>query len=61
MSRAFTKRLPNGLGTEFIDLSQHEIAPEILRLIPSGLARLHGALPIEVSETDFAGRARRSV
>src|SRR4030095_10539519 len=48
---SFYETIANGLGTEFIDLSGREIAPEILRLIPSGLARLHGALPIDMSET----------
>src|ERR1051326_812940 len=48
---SFYETIANGLGTEFLDLSQHEIPPEILRLIPTGLARLHGALPIDVSET----------
>src|SRR5690348_7257288 len=48
--RGFYETIANGLGTEFMDLSQHEIAPEILRLIPSGLARLHGALPLELSD-----------
>src|SRR5438270_12716935 len=48
---SFYETIANGLGTEFIDLSQHEIAPAILRLIPNGLARLHGALPIGMSET----------
>src|SRR5882757_5356649 len=48
---SFYETIANGLGTEFLDLSQQEIAPEILRLIPSGLARLHGVLPIGMSET----------
>src|SRR5213080_1744160 len=48
--RSFYETIASGLGTEFIYLSQREIAPEILRLIPSGLARLHGALPIDMSE-----------
>src|SRR5215217_916132 len=48
---SFYETIANGLGTEFVDLSQHEIAPEILRLIPTGLARLHGALPIDMSQT----------
>src|SRR5213080_4386906 len=47
----FYQTIANGLGTEFIDLSRHEIAPEILRFVPSGLARLHGALPVEMSGT----------
>jgi len=44
--RAFYKVLADALGTDFIDLSENEIAPEILQLIPAGLARLHQALPI---------------
>jgi type IV pilus assembly protein PilB len=47
----FYQTIANGLGTDLIDLTERDIAPEILRLIPSGLARLHGALPIEMSGT----------
>src|SRR5213593_4058199 len=47
----FYQTIADGLGTDFIDLTQREIAPEILRFIPSGLARLHCALPIEMSGT----------
>ncbi|HEY2625488.1 MAG TPA: GspE/PulE family protein [Candidatus Udaeobacter sp.] len=45
----FYQTIADGLGTEYVDLSAGEIAPEILRLIPSGLARLHGALPVGIS------------
>ncbi len=45
----FYQTIAEGLGTDFINLAEREIAPEILGLIPSGLARLHGALPIEMS------------
>src|SRR5919204_1683432 len=45
----FYQTIANGLGTDFINLDERDIAPAILRLIPSGLARLHGALPIEMS------------
>src|SRR5881398_3321504 len=45
----FYQTIANGLGTDFVELSEREIEPEILRLIPSGLARLHGALPVELS------------
>jgi len=45
----FYQTIANGLVTDFIDVTERDIAPEILRLIPSGLARLHGALPIEMS------------
>ena len=45
----FYQTIANGLGLDFIDLTTREIASEILRFIPSGLARLHGALPIEMT------------
>src|SRR5881392_2698613 len=45
----FYQTIAEGLGTDFINLAECEIAPEILGLIPSGLARLHGALPIEMN------------
>ena len=48
---SFYETIANGLGAEFVDLREREIAPEVLRFIPSGLARLHGALPIDVSDT----------
>jgi type IV pilus assembly protein PilB len=44
--RGFYQVIADALGTDFVDLSESEIAPEILRLIPAGLARLHQALPI---------------
>jgi type IV pilus assembly protein PilB len=47
----FYQTIANGLGTDLMDLTERDIAPEILRLIPSGLARLHGALPVELSGT----------
>src|SRR3989442_15123801 len=47
----FYQTIADGLGTDFIDLTEREIAPEILRFIPIGLARLHGALPVEMSGT----------
>ena len=34
------------LGTEYVDLAEFEPPNEILALVPSGLARMHGALPI---------------
>jgi type IV pilus assembly protein PilB len=47
----FYQTIANGLGTDLIDLTERDIPPEILRLIPSGLARLHGALPVEMTGT----------
>jgi type IV pilus assembly protein PilB len=48
--RGFYQVIADALGTGFIDLSEIEIGPEILRLIPAGLARLHQALPISVHD-----------
>jgi type IV pilus assembly protein PilB len=45
----FYQTIANGLGADLIELTERDIGPEILRLIPSGLARLHGALPVEMS------------
>ena len=49
--QGFYQTIANGLGTDLIDLTERDIPPEILRLIPSGLARLHGVLPVEMSGT----------
>ena len=46
----FYRLIADALGTEFFDLDGHEVGPEILRLIPSGLARLHRALPLAADE-----------
>jgi type IV pilus assembly protein PilB len=45
----FYRTIAEALGAEYVDLSEKEIAPAILKLIPSGLARLHRALPIGLS------------
>jgi type IV pilus assembly protein PilB len=50
----FYQTISDALGTEFVDLAHHEIAPEILRLIPGGLARLHGALPVRLSDNTLS-------
>ncbi|MGI8430827.1 MAG: GspE/PulE family protein [Chthoniobacterales bacterium] len=42
--------IADALGTEVVDLEQIEITPQILKLIPAGLARLHRALPIDVQD-----------
>ncbi|HEY2124037.1 MAG TPA: GspE/PulE family protein [Chthoniobacterales bacterium] len=46
---SFYQTIADALGTEYVDLSQREIPAEILKLVPSGLARLHHALPIGLS------------
>ena len=46
----FYQLIADSLGTEFFELTNHEVPPEILRLIPGGLARLHRALPLAADE-----------
>jgi type IV pilus assembly protein PilB len=46
--RGFYQTMAEALGTDYIDLTDYEIAPEVLRFVPAGLARLHGALPIDM-------------
>jgi len=46
--RGFYQTMAEALGTDYIDLTDHEIAPEVLRFVPAGMARLHGALPIDM-------------
>jgi type IV pilus assembly protein PilB len=43
----FYRSIAEGIGADFIDLNDRDIPPEIAKLIPSGLARLHRILPIE--------------
>jgi len=45
----FYRTIAEALGAEYVDLGDKEIMPAILKLIPSGLARLHRALPIGLS------------
>src|SRR3954471_163542 len=46
----FYRAIAEALGTEVIDLDDVEFTPQILHLIPAGLARLHNALPIGEDE-----------
>ncbi|MFL6528553.1 MAG: GspE/PulE family protein [Chthoniobacterales bacterium] len=48
--RGFYQVIADALGTELIDLADREVPPEILRLIPAGLARLHQALPVAATQ-----------
>jgi type IV pilus assembly protein PilB len=52
--RRFYQVIADALGTDFIDLSENEIVPDILRLIPAGLARLHQALPIAAHDNTLS-------
>jgi type IV pilus assembly protein PilB len=52
--RGFYQVIADALATDFVELPEDEIAPEILRLIPGGLARLHRALPIAASDNTLS-------
>ena len=45
----FYQTIAAAVGAEYVDLAETEIPSAILKLIPSGLARLHRALPIGLS------------
>jgi len=45
----FCHGIAESLGTEAADLNSLSTSPEILHLIPAGLVRLHGALPVGAS------------
>jgi type IV pilus assembly protein PilB len=45
----FYGTIAEALGTEYVDLRDREISQAVLKLIPSGLARLHRALPIAMN------------
>src|SRR5215217_6486171 len=49
----FYQVIASALGTEFVELEGREIPAETLRLIPSGLARLHRALPLGTDEGEI--------
>ena len=36
------------IGAEMVDISSFEPPPEVLAMVPAGMARLHGALPVTV-------------
>jgi type IV pilus assembly protein PilB len=44
--QGFYQTIASALGAEYVDLGEKEIPAEIVKLIPSGMARLHRALPI---------------
>src|SRR5207302_9353567 len=45
--------MAEGIGAEFIDLNDREIGPEVVKILPAGLARLHRALPVELVDGTF--------
>jgi type IV pilus assembly protein PilB len=44
----FYRTMAEGIGAELIDLNDREIGPEVVKIVPAGLARLHRALPVEL-------------
>src|SRR5216117_354505 len=44
----FYRTVAEWIGAEFIDLNDKEIGPEVVKIVPAGLARLHRALPVEL-------------
>ena len=48
--KQFYQTIADALGAEVINLEQVEFTPQILHLIPAGLARLHRALPIGMQD-----------
>lgn len=40
--------IANELGAHMVDLENYEPPPEVLSLLPAGMARLHGALPVNI-------------
>jgi type IV pilus assembly protein PilB len=52
--RGFYQVIADALGTDFVELADDEIPPEILRLVPGGLARLHRALPVAMSDNTLS-------
>lgn len=46
----FLQVVADSVGSELVDLSAYEGSPSMLHLIPTGLVRLHGALPVGASE-----------
>ncbi|MEO6847782.1 MAG: GspE/PulE family protein [Chthoniobacterales bacterium] len=47
---AFYQTIAHALGVEVVDLSDFAPSPELIHLIPAGLAKLHSAFPIAASE-----------
>src|SRR4051812_1064784 len=50
----FYEGIAGALGTDFVELGDQDIAPEILRLVPGGLARLHRALPVAMTDNTLS-------
>src|SRR5947208_16823200 len=49
----FYRTIAEALGAEYVDFGDKELAQPTLKLIPSGFARLHSALPLGLSGDTF--------
>ncbi len=45
----FFRAVADSLGTDYVDLKDFDPPDDVLKLVPAGLARLHGALPLGMS------------
>src|ERR1051325_6940536 len=52
--RGLYQVIAEALVTDFVDLDEDEIPPEIVHLIPGELARLHRALPLALSDQNLS-------
>ncbi len=46
----YYQALANYLSTDYLDLAGFEVPPEVVRSIPGGMAKLHGALPVGMAD-----------
>lgn len=51
---SFAQTIAAELGVDAVDLSTFEPLPALLHLIPSGMARLHGVIPVSASGTTLS-------
>jgi type IV pilus assembly protein PilB len=45
----FYQTIADQLGVEYVDIADTDLPAEVIRSVPAGLARLHGALPVAVT------------
>ena len=50
----FYQTIAEAVGAEVFDMGSWEVPVEVQRLVPGGLARLHGALPVGVGDGAIA-------
>ncbi len=45
----YYQTIANYLGTDYVELAGFEPTPELIRMIPAGFARMHGAFPVSAN------------